>query len=112
MIFFASGNESEVENVRGLFAKLSLGNIGEDEGSCSTFSYSRKQRNNNMTLSCSYGKINSIYGYGLEASSSTVKCETGQLSLDFIDKDCRNSDLFLEGSQNIFVDHFNSECVN
>ena len=43
MVFFASGTAAEVQDVQSLFAKLSLGNIGQDERSCSTFSYTNRR---------------------------------------------------------------------
>lgn len=39
MAFFYTGNESDIEDVQGLFARVSLGNIGQDDGACQVFSY-------------------------------------------------------------------------
>ena len=39
MVFFYTGQEAETEDLEDFFAKLTLGNIGEDQSICSTYLY-------------------------------------------------------------------------
>ena len=63
-----------------------------------------------MTLSCSYGELRSLYGYGL-TKDGAAKCETAETDLDFIDVDCRDGGLFESGSGETFASFFEENCV-
>ena len=89
-MFYYNANEWEIDAPQEMFARVSLGNMGATQLTCSSANYPQE---NEMTLSCGNGTIAGLSFFGLTKHSGT-KCELIQNyknfeeRREFFDQEC------------------------
>lgn len=104
-LFYASGNASKglgSDKTTDIFAKLSLGNLGQSMKSCSE---TNVLFNETLTFSCSFGQIESLELWGL------VKDDNSTCKVIKSVKESKDMNQFMWDDCTIDGDMFNDETV-